>query len=123
MTFQLFVYGTLRKGERAAHRMNGCEWLGRAQVGGVLYNIDDEFTALILYGSTPVHGEVWRCPADKLKELDEYEDIDNGLFRRVGVTVTLENQSQVGCWAYVAGPRLTRKLTPDRQITSAAATS
>jgi gamma-glutamylcyclotransferase (GGCT)/AIG2-like uncharacterized protein YtfP len=114
--FNLFVYGTLKRGGRAAELMQGCEWLGTATVGGVLYNIDDQFTTLIVYGNTPVHGEVWRCPPDMLKQLDEYEGVDSGLFRRIGVTVTLADGERVGCWIYVAGPKLARKLTPDRQI-------
>ncbi|MEX2283070.1 MAG: gamma-glutamylcyclotransferase family protein, partial [Gemmatimonadota bacterium] len=78
-TFQLFVYGTLQTGGRAAHVLSGCELLGTGQVGGILYDIDGEFPALVVYGNAPVPGEVWRCPSEWLSKLDEYEDTASGL--------------------------------------------
>ena len=114
--FHLFVYGSLRRNGSAAGRLASSEWLGEATVGGVLYDMEGDFTALVLYGNTPVHGEVWKCPAELLSGLDEYERVDEGLFRRVGVEVRMENGSTQGCWTYVAGPRLSRKLTPARRI-------
>ena len=116
--FHLFVYGTLRKGASAANRLTGAEHLGEGSIGGVLYDIDGEYPALIVYGRTPVQGEIWRCPSALLSELDAYEQIDNGLFRRIGVEVQLADGSTVPCWAYVAGPRLASKLTPARRIDS-----
>lgn len=118
MSFNLFVYGTLKRDGKAAARMRDCQWLGPATVGGILYDVG-EFTTLVLYGNTPVPGEVWRCPPEKLKELDEYEGVERGLFRRVGVHAQTANGEPLGCWIYVAGPRLSLKLTPDRQISPA----
>lgn len=109
--FHLFVYGTLRTGGRNASKLSACERISGGEVGGVLYGIDGEFPALVLYGNTPVTGEIWRCPNDMLGALDEFEGVQQGIFRRVGVTVR-----DIGCWTYVAGPRLTRKLTPESRI-------
>jgi gamma-glutamylcyclotransferase (GGCT)/AIG2-like uncharacterized protein YtfP len=114
--FHLFVYGTLRSTGSAASRMAGCELLGGGSVGGVLYDIEGAYPALIVYGNTPVHGEVWRCPASMLRPLDEYEDVASGWFRRIGVDVQLEDGRTQGCWAYVAGPSLSRKLASARRI-------
>jgi gamma-glutamylcyclotransferase (GGCT)/AIG2-like uncharacterized protein YtfP len=114
--FHLFVYGTLRRSGTAVERLGSSEWLGKGTVGGVLYDMDGDFPALVLYGTSPVQGEVWRCPAELLASLDEYERVDEGLFRRVGVEVRLEDGAIQGCWTYVAGPRLSRKLTPARRI-------
>lgn len=114
--FHLFAYGTLRSTGSAAARMAGCELIGDGSVGGVLYDIDGAYPALIVYGNTPVHGEVWRCPATMLLALDEYEDVASGLFRRIGVEVQMADGRTQGCWVYVAGPQLARKLTSARRI-------
>lgn len=115
--FNLFAYGTLRRGGSATSLLRGCEHIGIGATGGVLYDIDGEFPALVLYGATPVHGDVWRCPNEVLQLLDTYERVDAGLFRRVGVTVRVgPNEAKTSCWAYVAGPYLSRKLSPGRRI-------
>jgi gamma-glutamylcyclotransferase (GGCT)/AIG2-like uncharacterized protein YtfP len=117
-TFHLFVYGTLRSGGSATNMLAGAERVGEGTVGGVLYDIDGEYPALIVYGKTPVQGEIWRCPAPLLKALDAYERIETGLFRRIGIEATAFDGSVVPCWAYVAGPRLASKLTPARRVDS-----
>ena len=104
--FHLFVYGTLRSGGPASSRLADARLVGEGSVGGVLYDIDGEYPALIVYGKSPVQGEIWRCPASLLRELDEYEQIESGLFRRIGVEAQAADGSLVPCWAYVAGPRL-----------------
>lgn len=113
-SFHLFAYGTLcgRGGDGSA-LLSAAELLGPAEVGGALYDIDGEFPALMVYGDTPVHGEIWRCPLDLLPTLDAYEAIQDGLFRRVGIEA-----NGLACWTYVAGPALGRRLTPDRRIAS-----
>ena len=79
----------------------------------MLYDIDGEYRALVLYGNSPVPGDVWRCPTSLLPILDEYEGVQHGLFRRIGVNVKLDEGSEVvGCWVYVAGPGLSEKLRP-----------
>jgi gamma-glutamylcyclotransferase (GGCT)/AIG2-like uncharacterized protein YtfP len=115
--FNLFVYGTLRRGDVAEDVLQGCDWLGEATVAGVLYDIDGRFPALLLYGEALVHGELWRCPAALLPELDIYECVADGLFRRVGVQATAGDED-VACWTYAAGPALSRKLVAERRIPS-----
>jgi hypothetical protein len=51
-----------------------------------------------------------------LLRLDEFEQVDAGLFRRVGVEVNMEDGRSLGCWTYAAGPMLSRKLVPSRRI-------
>ena len=114
--FHLFVYGTLKPGERNAHLLSDGEWVGPATVGGVLYDIDGQHPTLLLYGSTPVSGMVCRCPVALLEKLDQFEQIDDGLFRRVAVTAQMEDGTEQACWTYVAGPKLAHKLTPGRRI-------
>lgn len=111
-TFHLFAYGTLlgETGNGAA-LLGGCERVGPATVHGALYDIGGCYPALVLAGSAPVHGEIWRCPLERLRVLDRHEGVADGLFRRVGVRA-----GDIACWAYVAGPRLTRELLPERRI-------
>ena len=111
--FHLFVYGTLRSGAEAGRLLDGCERVGAATITGTLYDVNDRYPALMLYGATPVRGEIWRCPVELLPRLDEYEGVNRRLFRRVGVRV-----GDVPCWTYVAGPALARELKPTRRITS-----
>ncbi len=114
--FNLFAYGTLKDPARAREVMPGSELVGNGSVHGILYDIDGDFTAVILYGTTPIPGVVWRCPAEVLPTLDRYEDIDGGLFRRVGHEVMMDDGTVVPCWIYVAGPGLRRKLVPEARI-------
>ena len=108
--FRLFVYGTLRSDAAGSGLLLRSERIGDAAVDGTLYDLDD-YPALMLYGHTRVPGEVWNCPVDLLGQLDEYEGVDRGLFRRVAVMA-----SGIPCWTYVAGPALAPRLTPDRRL-------
>lgn len=111
--FYLFTYGTLMAGGSAGDLLEGCERIGPGSVTGTLYDIDGAYPALVLAGKGVVCGEVWRCPAEKLKVLDEYEEVRERLFRRVAIQV-----GEYACWTYVAGPALGRRLTPNRRIPS-----
>lgn len=109
----LFVYGTLRGGGAASHLLRGCRPLGAASVPGTLYDVEGRYPALVREGEARVHGEFWSCPAGRLAELDRYEGVEEGLFRRV------EAEVEGGvCQLYVAGPRLLPALRPDRVIAS-----
>lgn len=116
--FHLFVYGTLRKGQSANHRLMNAEFVSDGYVTGILYNVDDKFPALVLYDGAPrIDGEIWRCPVSLLHELDAYEGVDEGLFRRVGVHAKRDDEGDdVPVWTYAAGPTLSQKLTPERRI-------
>jgi gamma-glutamylcyclotransferase (GGCT)/AIG2-like uncharacterized protein YtfP len=114
-SFDLFVYGTLKRGGPAADVLSGCNWLGEATVRGTLYDIDGRFPALVLYGDTPVRGEVWRCPAELLLQLDHYEGVPAGLFRRVAREVHV-GERVLPAWIYAAGPALSRRLVPQSRV-------
>lgn len=116
-TFHLFVYGTLSSGGEAAQLLSGCTLVGDATVAGILYDIDGEFPALLPYGPARIAGEVWRCPAERLATLDAYEGVRQGLFRRIGIHAHMDDdQEEIGCWVYAAGPGLSRKLVPAARI-------
>ncbi|MGH7447857.1 MAG: gamma-glutamylcyclotransferase family protein [Longimicrobiales bacterium] len=117
--FNLLVYGTLRGGGSGADWLAGCRKVADATIGGTLYDIDGRFPALIYYGTDPVRGEVWRCPAELLLELDAYEGTALGLFRRIGVEIETSAGDVVPCWVYTAGPALSRHLTPANRVSGA----
>lgn len=108
--FLLFVYGTLRGG---AGLLAGCERIASGTVEGTLYDIRGAYPALLPGGGGLVQGEVWRCPVSKLSDLDAYEGVEEGLFRRIGTRV-----GEHACWTYVAGPALGGELTPERRVVS-----
>lgn len=112
-TAHLFVYGTLMADGGRAELLEGCERVRAASIPATLFDIDGRFPALMLYGTRPVHGELWRCPVERIHRLDEYEAVADGLFRRVGVEV-----EGIGSWTWVAGPKLAHRLEPERIITS-----
>jgi gamma-glutamylcyclotransferase (GGCT)/AIG2-like uncharacterized protein YtfP len=111
--FHLFVYGSLRTGGGEEDRLSGCERvLARAHARGTLYDLD-LYPAFMPYGDTDVRGEVWRCPVGMLEALDQYEDVEAGLYRRIGIEV-----DGIACWSYVAGPAIAHRLTRARRIPS-----
>src|SRR5690606_29864245 len=119
--FNLFVYGTLRGDHRTGEPVGplaGCTRVAQGTVGGTLYSIDGRFPALIRYGDDPVQGEIWRCPADLLLKLDEYEGVASGLFRRVAMEIEADNGAWVPCWLYTAGPALSQHLKPSNRVAS-----
>lgn len=112
--FHLFVYGTLKSGSApAAVRglLREAERVRAAVIRGTLFDVGD-YPALLLSGDHEVRGEIWRCPADLLPVLDQYEGTDDGLFRRVAIEV-----DGTACWVYVAGPRLGPRLTQESRVT------
>jgi gamma-glutamylcyclotransferase (GGCT)/AIG2-like uncharacterized protein YtfP len=110
--FHLFVYGTLRSDVAggAPDLLASCERLGPATLRGTLYDAGD-YPALMLAGRTPIPGEIWRCPTELLSALDRYESVQDGLFRRVATRV-----DGVACWVYVAGPKLSPKLSLQNRL-------
>lgn len=109
-TFHLFAYGTLKSGDATEQLLHGCQRVGTGVVHGTLYDLGD-YPALLLSGQDPVPGEIWRCPSERLPELDGYEGTDSGLFRRAAVEV-----GEYPCWVYVAGPRIGHLLVPEARL-------
>lgn len=110
-TFHLFTYGTLGSRGGAGELLQGCERVRAADVTGILYDAGAYPALLLTEDGQRVEGEIWSCPADRLPDLDRYEGVEEGLFRRIGV-----RSGGVACWVYVAGPRLGARLTPEARI-------
>lgn len=82
---RLFLYGTLRRGGSAHHRMSGQRFLGDARTapGYGLYRLSG-YPGLV---AVPDHaegvvGEVWEVDDAALAALDAYEGVPEGLYRR-----------------------------------------
>lgn len=110
----VFVYGTLRSGGGRESLLAdaGGRRVAETFVSGSLYDLG-RYPALVRAGHGTVHGEVWACLPETVAALDTYEGVEEGLFTRVRVRAGMWS-----CWAYVAGPRLRRRLTPDRLVPS-----
>ena len=107
MSDHLFAYGTLIPGCEPAHMRGTCagmEIVGEGTVRGVLYDLG-RFPGVV-EGDGTVRGSVLRVPDGAWPALDEYEmcpgpDCEDGLFRRIRITATLDNGERVECWLYV----------------------
>src|SRR5207302_67039 len=85
----LFVYGTLKTGQKSNHLLAGQEFVGPARTLP-LYRLHlvDWFAGLVpdRAGGVAVHGELWAVDDATLDLLDEYEGAP-GLFAREAVAV------------------------------------
>jgi gamma-glutamylcyclotransferase (GGCT)/AIG2-like uncharacterized protein YtfP len=71
MESRLFVYGTLRRGESAAHLLDGATFVGKASIlGRVIQN--GEYPGLV-GGEDSVVGELYEVPMPMFEALDRYE--------------------------------------------------
>lgn len=96
----VFVYGTLRRGGLRAMPdvFPGAEFVGRAGVGGRLYDLGAH-PALLLGGTdSTVAGEVYEVDEATLVEMDGIEAADD--YRRREVEVSLD-AGRRACWVYV----------------------
>lgn len=100
MTLPLFVYGTLmHRGPRAG--LLGDRPRDAATVRGTLYHLPAGYPAVRLEGETEVQGELVHEIDDQLLTvLDFYEDVADGLYRRIEVDVRV-GMGLVRSWIYV----------------------
>ena len=68
----IFIYGTLRRGGRAHHLMQGAEFVAEGSISGRLVHVD-EYPGLILCDDRRVTGELYAVGDEKRSELDKYE--------------------------------------------------
>lgn len=91
----LFVYGTLKQGQRAAARLAGQRCLGSARTGPgfTLYQLDG-YPGLVREpdSDASVVGELWLVDDPCLHALDAYEGIAEGLYRRESLPIRAPDQ-------------------------------
>jgi gamma-glutamylcyclotransferase (GGCT)/AIG2-like uncharacterized protein YtfP len=84
---KLFVYGTLLQGEPRNYHLDGCKLIQSIEVPGELYDTGRGYPAALFDGSSKetITGEIYTICGDvnrKLRELDEVEGTEIGLYKR-----------------------------------------
>jgi gamma-glutamylaminecyclotransferase len=97
---RLFVYGTLRRGERAHGLLARATFLGnvRTEAGYQLRDLGP-FPALVRGGGASVTGELYVVSRALLLRLDRYEGVD---YLRSAITLDDGTAAE----AYLAGPEI-----------------
>ena len=105
MSTYLFVYGTLRK-SFPAHSLieEYFSFVCIAQVNGKLYDEGSFPAAVPNKEGQLILGELYKLRSEDIFgeafcKLDEYEGLDEGLFRRERTTIFVENES-ITTWIY-----------------------
>lgn len=87
-TTQLFIYGTLKRGDVRASLLHDQTFISQARTAPLyrLFNTS-QYPALVeakplRLSGLSIHGELWRVDANCLTRLDEEEGIDDGLYAR-----------------------------------------
>lgn len=80
---RVFIYGTLRRGERAAELMAGAKLLATTASTEPLFTLLDlgAYPAAVAGGETAVVGELYEVPMEMLRMLDDFEGVPR-LYRR-----------------------------------------
>lgn len=112
---KVFVYGTLKKGHHA-NGMMGSHFLGKAEAYGMrLFDLggfpccveSDDIMHSVL-------GEVYEVNAAQLAQLDKYEGVSSGLFKRIVTGVYTDNgilTVNMYVWGDDTLPRHAKELT------------
>ncbi len=83
----LFVYGTLMRGERASGMLSGCDFLGEGILKGyAMYDLGP-FPGIKEKDKFRVQGEIYNIPDELIERLDAYEG-EGSLYKRDTVTVS-----------------------------------
>lgn len=97
-TEAVFVYGTLRNGERANYMLDGSEYCGKFYLKDCsMYNLGS-YPGIKEDKGEYVIGEVYFISSEVLRCLDKYEG-EGSLYNRKMVDV-FNGEEKVECWAY-----------------------
>ena len=107
MTYPVFVYGTLMKGERAQAYLNGQEFLGEGLLRDYgIYHLGSYPGIKPLEGGS-VPGELYLVDRMTLQRMDQYEG-EGSLYHRVAVDVETGTEL-IRAFAYVYAREITGK--------------
>jgi gamma-glutamylcyclotransferase (GGCT)/AIG2-like uncharacterized protein YtfP len=98
----VFVYGTLKRGEKNHHWLEGASWQGEAELSGVLLHDLGPFPMAVIGEGTAI-GEVYAVEEQGLARLDELEGYPR-LYDRQKLSLNDGRQA----WVYLGRPRQVR---------------
>jgi gamma-glutamylcyclotransferase (GGCT)/AIG2-like uncharacterized protein YtfP len=98
----VFVYGTLKRGEKNHHWLEGASWQGEAELNGVLLHDLGPFPMAVI-GEGTAFGEVYAVKVRGLARLDELEG-----YPRLYVRQLLSLSDGRRAWVYLGRPRQVR---------------
>jgi len=106
----VFVYGTLRRGglRSMPDLFPGARFVGRAEVGGSLYDLGAHPGLLLDASGSSVTGEVYEIDDAMLNELDAIEAPSH--YRREQVEASLGDH-RTTCWVYGPDPEFYPRRT------------
>ena len=105
-TFNLFVYGTLKKNQIANHYLKDAKFIGNATTKDSIFDMKSNrgyYPFVFLNGNKDIMGEIYEVPMEKLKDLDAYEGYSpdgNGLYLRNVFDYVLENGQDIKAIMY-----------------------
>ena len=83
----IFVYGTLKRGGRSRFMLKGAEFLREAITLPQFALFHNGTYPCMVSGSSAVSGELWRVDSKMLAELDHFEGVHTGWYRRESITL------------------------------------
>ena len=101
---RVFVYGTLKRGQRNYHYLQGAEFVGRFVTDAIysMYSFDT-YPAVCLQGRHAIHGEVFKINDEQFGLLDELEHYPD-YYQRVEIPTRFGD-----AWMYVVARELCRE--------------
>jgi gamma-glutamylaminecyclotransferase len=118
----LFVYGTLKRGCKNHHHIADQRFLDQARTapGYALYDLGDYPGLVADAGDTQgVTGELWEVDEAALSRLDEFEGVDEGLYRRQRVELRDSvNHAHAHTYLYARDPGQRRIGSTWRETTA-----
>lgn len=105
-TFNLFVYGTLKKGQRANRYLSTSEFIGNATTKDSIFDMQSNqglYPFAFLNGNNRISGEIYSVPMDELKFLDMYEGYSpdgKGLYLRDEFNYVLDDGKEIKAIMY-----------------------
>lgn len=86
----VFVYGTLKRGECRHHHLGDAKWLGRCRTREAFRLFDcGSYPGMVRGAGCSIEGELWEVDDSRLSELDEVEGVDERLYERVEIAVDM----------------------------------
>ncbi len=83
-----FIYGTLKRGHRAHDRLAGQRFLREAATAPHYRLVDAGGFPGLVSGTHSVQGELWELTQDRLRELDDYEGVAEGIYARARIEMS-----------------------------------